>query len=155
MRHVGAHVGGMRRMKRSRKRVQVLISHASQDDWVARQIAFHVKRCGATPFLDVLDLEQGDDYDAKLMKATRESRELIVLFTPAASRSKNVWMEMGSFWGQGKRIVCVLYGFTIAQLLKDKQVPMAVKKLQLVEIDDIDKYFRQLRRRVKKAGCSR
>lgn len=135
-------------MKNSKFRPQVFISHSSQDTWVAKQLASHIQRCGAKAFLDAFDLRHGDDYDQKLSEATRSSTEALVLLTPAARKSSNVWMEVGSFWGQRKRLVCVLYGITIQQLSNDPRIPAFVKKGNQVDLNNVDEYFQQLRRRI-------
>jgi hypothetical protein len=55
-----------------------------------------------------------------------------------------VWMEIGAFWGEGKRIVGVLHGLTTGEVLKNALVPVLLKRLQLVEINDVDTYFAEL-----------
>ena len=133
---------------RRRTRPQIFLSHSSQDTWVATQIANHLRRAGATPFLDVFDIDHGQDYDDVIRRATVNSHEALILLTGAAARSNNVWMEVGAFWGQGKNVTCVLYGVTIASLSKDPKIPAFVKRGQHVGINDIDGYFKKLTRRI-------
>ncbi len=135
-------------MSGSKTRPQVFVSHASEDTWVAKQLAIHIRNCGAKAFLDAFDLRHGDDYDRKLARATMTSTEAVVLFTPAARRSKNVWMEVGSFWGQRKRLVCLLYGISIQQLSSDPRIPAFIKRGHQLDLNDVDEYFQQLRRRI-------
>jgi hypothetical protein len=130
------------------KTFQVFVSHASADTWIARQIAAKVKRCGATCFLDVSDVDHGDDFDRKIRKAARTSREMLVLITPTAIGRPFVWLEIGAFWGSGKRIVAVLHGLTPQQVSTDERLPIALKRIDLVTLNDVDSYFSQLRRRV-------
>lgn len=89
---------------------QVFISHSSVDTWVARQPARAVEECGATCFLDEAHMEYGDDFEDKILAAVRASQELLVLLTPWAIKRPYIWLELGAIWGQGQRIIGVLYG---------------------------------------------
>ena len=133
---------------------QVFVSHSSPDTWVARQIAEHIKRCGAACFLDVADVDSGDDFDAKIRKAIRASREMVVLLTPWATTRPFVWLEVGAFWSSGKRIVAVLHGLSPKEVSTDERLPVVLKRIDLIQLNEIDNYFSQLRRRVSKWGAS-
>lgn len=65
---------------------QVFISHASEDTWVARQLAQIMQWFGATTFLDEADIAYGDDVEERILQAVRTSEELLVLLTPWALR---------------------------------------------------------------------
>ena len=133
---------------------QVFISHSSTDTWVARQIANYICTCGASCFLDESNVQIGDDFEEKIREAANASNELLVLLTPWAIDRPYVWLEMGAFWGPGKRIVGVLYGLTENQLLAMEHVPMLLKRSELISLNEIESYFNQLQRRMQRSGVS-
>lgn len=126
----------------------MFISHSSVDTWVARQIANNVEACGATCFLDRADIEHGDDFEDEIVKAADASHELLVLFTPWAKDSRYIWVEMGMFKRDKKRVVGVLHGVKASEIAADDRIPVLLKRIDLVDLNDIDSYFKQLRRRV-------
>lgn len=129
----------------------VVVSHSSVDTWVARQLAARIEAAsGADVFLDVVDIEKGDDYDEKIWHAINRCRELVVLMTPTARDSKNVWMEVGAMWGRGERTVGILYGIGIDDVRSDPRMPQGFTKLELVHIDDADAFIAELARRVRR-----
>ena len=130
---------------------KVFISHSSKDTWVANQIREHIGRCGAASFLDEADIHHGDDFDAEIVKAAEDSTELLVLLTPWSTDRPYIWLEMGLFW-QKKRIVGVLHGITAKDVSNDERIPSLLKKINLVELNNIDSYFTQLKDRVKNGG---
>jgi len=130
-------------------RVKVFISHASTDAWVARQIEAKIRACGADTFLDCEHVQHGDDFEERIIEGANESTELLVLFTPSARDRKYVWMEVGMFLGARKRIVGVLYGVKKEEIATDAFTPVALKRMNCVEINDIDSYFEQLAKRVR------
>ncbi|MGH9844417.1 MAG: toll/interleukin-1 receptor domain-containing protein [Blastocatellia bacterium] len=129
---------------------QVFISHSSIDTWVARQISRHLADCGARTFLDEADIEYGDDFEEKILAAAQASEELLVLFTPWAIKRPYIWLEIGAVWGQGKRVVGILYGLTASDLVAQDGTPALIKRIDLVEINKLDGYFDQLKGRVER-----
>lgn len=131
---------------------QVFVSHSSIDTWVAKQIAAHVERCGAASFLDADDIDHGDDFDETIVDAADKSHELLVLITPWAKDRPYVWMEIGMFRGKKKRIVGVLHGLKATDISTDEKIPAVLKKIDLVDLNEIDSYFKQLKRRTSRKG---
>jgi hypothetical protein len=129
---------------------QVFISHSSIDTWVARQLSRHVVDCGAITFLDEADIEYGDDFEERILAAARASEELLVLLTPWSIKRPYIWLEIGAVWGQGKRIVGILYGLTTSELVAQDGTPALLKRIDLVEINKIDVYLDQLKKRIKR-----
>jgi hypothetical protein len=107
-----------------------------------------VKALGAACFLDAADIDHGDDFDKVIRKAARASREILVLLTPWATERPFVWLEIGAFWGSGKRIVAVLHGLTAKDVTTNDKLPVVLKRIDVVALNEIDGYFSQLRRRV-------
>lgn len=127
---------------------QVFISHSSVDTWIARQIARHLEERGAKAFLDEADIEYGDDFEERILAAAKSSTELLVLLTPWAIKRPYIWLEIGAVWGQGKRIVGVLHGLSANELVTQEGTPALLKRIDLVEINNIDSYFEQLSSRI-------
>jgi hypothetical protein len=73
----------------------------------------------------------------------------LVLLTPWALKRPFVWMEMGAFWGRRKRIVVILHGLNPKEFTSRESTPAYLKIIDLVNINDLDGYFRQLKSRVK------
>jgi hypothetical protein len=136
------------------KRPRVFISHASTDSWVARQIEAKARLCGAETFLDCEHIEHGDDFEEKIIDAAADCTELVVLFTPTARDRKYVWLEIGMFLGARKRIVGILYGVKKEEISSDQFTPVALKRIDSVDLNDIDTYFNQLSRRVGECEAS-
>lgn len=128
---------------------KVFISHASTDVWVAKQMAIHIRECGADTFLDCEQITHGDDFEERIINESQISDELLVLFTPTAHNRKYVWMEIGMFLGSRKRVVGVLYGITKDEISTDPNTPIALKRIDSVNLNEIDSYFIELRDRVK------
>ncbi len=127
---------------------RVFISHSSRDTWVAKQIAGHVSACGAGTFLDESDIEYGDDFESRIIAAADHSTELLVLLTPWATNRPYIWIEIGLFLRDRKRIICVLHGLTAKEISTDERIPALLKRIELVEINELDGYFNQLKKRV-------
>lgn len=135
-------------MSASSNSLQVFISHSSKDTWVARQIADRISACGAGTFLDEADVAYGDDFDDKIIAAADHSIELLVLLTPWALNRPYIWIEIGLFLNERKRIVVVLHGLTAKEISTDERIPAILKRIDLVEINQLDGYFNQLKKRV-------
>jgi hypothetical protein len=57
-------------------------------------------------------------------------------------------MEIGMFLGARKRIVGVLYGVRKEEIATDQFTPVALKRIDSVDLNEIDSYFAELARRV-------
>lgn len=129
----------------------VFISHSSRDTWVAKQIAREVASCGATPFLDEADVEVGEDFEERILDFLSRADELVVLLTPWALDRPYVWAEIGAAFGRRIPIIGILHGITPTELQERPGIPVFVKKRDLIEINNVDVYFRQLASRVRTA----
>ena len=65
----------------------VFISHASEDTWIAQQIAREVTSRDARPFLDQADIDVGAEFEDDIRRFLDHANELIVLFTPCRSNA--------------------------------------------------------------------
>jgi hypothetical protein len=126
----------------------IFISHSGKDTWVARQIAREISDCGAEPFLDQLEIEVGENFEDKIRASLRRADELLVLLTPWALDRPYVWAELGAAWGKGLPIIGILHGMSATELQTKPGVPVFLKADNLLELNDIELYFRQLRERL-------
>ena len=127
---------------------RVFISHASADTWVAKQIAGHVQGRGASTFLDEEDIQHGDDFEEKILDAEATCTELLVLLTPWSLSRTYIWLEIGFFRRGSKRIVGVLHGVTAQEVATDPRIANLLKKLDVVDLNNIERYFDELHSRV-------
>jgi len=126
----------------------VFISHASGDKWVAGQLKKELVAAGAECFLDTGGIETGDEFDQRLRQALHDAAELLVLLTPAALKRPYVWIEIGIAWSQSKRIVGLLHGMDTSDLAAHDGAPAFFKGMHLRDINELDEYLDELRRRI-------
>jgi hypothetical protein len=69
--------------------------------------------------------------------------------TPWAMQRPYVWAELGVAWGREIPIVVLLHGVTASEFQARPEVPVFLKQRNLLELNSIDGYFAELRRRVK------
>src|SRR5947209_256169 len=133
--------------KKRTKRI-VFDSHSARDTWVAKQIAREIAACGATPFLDEANIDAGGDFEQDIRDFINKADELVVLMTPWALDRPYVWAELGAAWGRRIPIVGILHGMTPTELQSKPGIPVFLKKRDLVDINEIELYFQQLKLRV-------
>jgi len=139
-------------MPKKRPKRFVFVSHSARDTWVAKQIAREISVCGATPFLDEADIDAGGDFEQDIRDFINKADELVVLLTPWALDRPYVWAELGAAWGRGIPLVALLLGLTPSELQMRPGVPVFLKKRNLLELNEIETYLKQLRTRVTRSG---
>lgn len=127
----------------------IFISHSRKDTWVAKQIAREITACGASAFLDEADVEVGDDFEERILEFLEKASELLVLLTPWALDRPDVWAEPGAAWARRIPIVGVLQGLSAAELQSRESIPIFLKRRDMIDINDIDRYFVELATRVR------
>ena len=127
----------------------VFIRHSATDLWVAQQIASHVERCGADTFLDEAQIAVGADFDEEIRNALERANELLILLTPWSLGRPYVWAEAGLAWGRRLPIIGLLNGLTAADLRARPEVPIFLKKRDLLDLNGIAVYLEQLQKRVR------
>jgi hypothetical protein len=135
-------------MPSHRIRRQVFLSHAFPDTWVARQLAREIEELGATTFLDEAHIAAGADFEERILAELRRSHELVVLLTPWALERRYVWAEIGAAWGRRLPIIGLLHGLTAQDIDTKPSVPV-IKSRNLIQLNNVDKYFTELRSRIK------
>ena len=133
---------------------KVFVSHGSHDSWIARQMA----RCigdipGATTFLDVFDIQTGDDFRRRISDEIAGSEEMVVLLTPFSMRRTWLMNEIGLAWGLRKRIVPILFGMTAADMDGgDAGGRGVLEPAHFRGLNEFDAYLRELEGRIGDAG---
>jgi TIR domain len=126
---------------------RVFISHGKLDSWLASQIAARVRLCGSTTFLDETDIAKGDDFKKRIHAEIVKCSELVALFTPWSAQRFWVWVEVGAAWGQGKRVVAVLYGVTVDDLERLGGSKAILEDINIVQLNDFEAYLAELAQR--------
>ena len=126
----------------------VFISHAGEDTWIARQIAREITDRGGQPFLDQEDIDIGAEFEDDIRRFLDQAHELVVLFTPWSLERPYVWAEIGAAWIRGIPIVVVLLGLTPAEFQSRSNMPVFLKKRDMLPLNQIDQYLDQLLERV-------
>ena len=134
----------------SKRKHLVFISHSSLDTWIAKQLAREIRAIGAQPFLDEATIEVGADFEDEIRKFLGRAHELVVLMTPWALERKYVWTELGAAWGRKLPIIVLLHGMTPGELQNKPGVPNFLKKRDMIELNDVDQYLKELRDRVRR-----
>ena len=135
--------------RRDKKKRLVFVSHSARDTWVARQIANEISKCGALPFLDEAEIEIGADFEEEILSFLDRADELVVLMTPWALDRPYVLAELGAAWSRRIPIVILLQGMTPGEFQSRPGVPVFLKKRNMVDLNAIEKYLAELRKRVK------
>ncbi|HET6522814.1 MAG TPA: toll/interleukin-1 receptor domain-containing protein [Geminicoccaceae bacterium] len=124
----------------------VFISHSGRNTWIARQIARAIETHGATAFLDEAEIDAGADFEDEILAALEKADELLVLLTPWAVDRPYIWAEIGAAWFRRIPIVVLLHGITASELRSRPGVPVLTRR-NLLDLNDVDLYLTQLRRR--------
>ena len=133
-----------------RANYNVFVSHASGDTWIARQMANHIEEAGAGTFLDAVWIDHGDDFEDEVIGAADWCDEMVVLLTPWSVERQWLWMEVGLFLKQRKRIVSVTYRLDVP-IDDHPRVPVPLKRRDSVSLEEFDaSYVDQLRSRLEK-----
>jgi hypothetical protein len=135
---------------RIRNKYIVFVSHSAKDTWIAKQIAQHIKSSGARPFLDEAEIGLGEDFEGELLRFLNRANELLVLLTPWALERPYVWAELGAAWSRAIPIIAVLHGITPTDLQDRAGIPVFLKKRDLTDLNNVEKYFLDLKQRVNK-----
>ena len=135
-------------MSDSKFKKLVFVSHSGEDTWIARQIAKEIALRGAQPFLDEAEIAIGAEFEEDILEFLDKADELLVLFTPWALKRPYVWAEIGAAWIRRIPIIVVLHGLTRTEFQSQASTPVLLKKRNIIQLNDIDDYFEQLKKKV-------
>ena len=88
------------------------------------------------------------------MSALRKANELVVLITPWALSRPYVWLEIGAAWYKGIPIIVLLLGMTASEFQEKANIPVELKKRNLIKLNDVDRYVVELTERVNRNNGS-
>lgn len=128
------------------------ISHSGEDTWVAKKLSVECCSAGAETFLDEAQIAVGANFENDILSALRKADELVVLITPWSLKRPYVWMEIGAAWLKGIPIIVLLLGVTSAEFQEKANVPVALKKRNLLPLNNVDRYITELTERVNGNG---
>ena len=134
-----------------RKPYLVFVSHSGEDMWLAQQVAKAVEATGAQAFLDVRDIDHGDNFKQRISEEMPKCRELLALFTPWSRQRPWVRHEIGMADALKLRIVCVFYHVQIADFGAAEGGLGPLDGLNIVDINGFDTYLKALTKRVGKS----
>lgn len=124
------------------------MSHASSDRWVAKQMAAIIERRGKrkriATFLDEKDIEAGDRISDEIKRKIQECDEFVVLLSSAAVDRQWVLIEIGSAWGQDKRVVAII------DKLAPEKLPDIIRDIKAYDLNDFDRFVTELLRRARR-----
>jgi hypothetical protein len=126
---------------------RVFVSHASADGWVARQIAKEIRALGGRTFVDAENIEHGDAFAKAIIEGLDTCSEFVVLLTRSSISRSWVHQEIGAAFYARLKVVGVLYGVSSADFSDMGGMGM-LAETNCVDINDMDDYIRNLRKRV-------
>jgi len=132
----------------TQSRYRVFVSHGSDDSWIAAQVAKHIRDLGADAFLDETSIPKGANFKKTIHREIALSNEVIALFTPWSAKRSWVWIEIGAAWGQDKPVVAVFYGMEFGDLEESGQGKGMLEDINVLQLNDIERYFTELANRV-------
>lgn len=130
----------------------MFVSHSGDDIWLAEQLARCIEDCGAATFLDRRDIDAGDNFKERIREELPECAELVALFTPWSRHRAWVRHEIGMADILKKRIICVFYQVSQQDFMADADGLGPLDGLNIIDINDMNGYFKALERRVKKSA---
>ncbi|MBA3867854.1 MAG: toll/interleukin-1 receptor domain-containing protein [Anaerolineae bacterium] len=84
--------------------MHVFISYKREEEAFARRLHDEVESWGFEPWLDVLNIQQGEEWDHAIHAGMRAAEIVIGVLTPASLTSKNVLDEWGYALSTDKRL---------------------------------------------------
>ena len=126
------------------------ISHSSEDTWIAKKLSLDCEKAGIDTFLDETQIAIGARFEEDILEALKRADELIVLMTPWAMERPYVWLEIGAAWLRGSPMVVILAGLSATNFVTKANIPIAIKERNLVTLNNVDRYLKDLANRSKK-----
>lgn len=119
---------------------------------MAGQIDLRIRASGAATFIDIHDVEKGDDIEDRIFEEMKGCDELLALFTPWVVDRNWLWVEIGAARVRNLRIVAVLHEVNLGMIEREKGGSTFLRSKNAVDINELDSYFRELDERVGRIG---
>lgn len=126
---------------------KIFISHAGKDTAYAKMIGLLLESIGLEYFLDEVSLEGGDIIKAAIMQEMVNSNEVAMILTPNSMNRPFVWAEFGMAMAYEKRITVLVDDLTMEDVFGDGGQAGLLSDIFLMQLEDIDKYLEQVKRR--------
>lgn len=104
---------------------KIFFSYSRVDSGFALQLAKDIRASGIDIWIDQLDIQAGNHWDAAVEKALATSACVLVILTPSSTSSTNVMDEVSYALESGKKIIPVL--------LEDCLPPFRLRRLQRID----------------------
>ena len=117
---------------------KVFISHAAGDREVAKKIAKEVEKTGGRAFYDSRSVRRGDSLARTINETLRKSDLFVAIVSKTSAGSAWLSWEVGAAVGLDKRILL------IANNVKPKELPPALKSFLMVDAQQAGRYLKQL-----------
>lgn len=133
---------------------RVFFSHAGEDKYVVDDwLKPKVEATGAYVFLDIREIQYGDNFRETIFSELRQCDELLVLLTKSALRRPWIFAEIGAAIMGDKRIVAVRYGVLETEL-QESGVMSLIGSTNLLQLkgNDFEEYVSQLKLRVEEVS---
>jgi hypothetical protein len=124
------------------KTMKVFISHSSYDKWVARKLSQEIVELGCTTFLDEKDIKTGQSIDEEVNLHLNNCDDFLILLSPESIKSHWVLIELGGALALRKKVVIVMLH------VGANDIPQPISKYLARDINDIDKYYSEVRERL-------
>ena len=121
----------------------VFISHSSKEKWIARQISKEIIALGAKTWLDLNDLQGGDEIRRSIRLGIRASQEVVVLLSPHSIISPWVVYEGAIADDQGKRITPIFNN------LAPSDIPAPLQGIKAIDLNNFDVFLVELAERIR------
>ena len=116
---------------------KIFFSYSRLDSDFALRLAKDIRAAGIDIWIDQLDIQAGNHWDAAVEKALATSACVLVILTPSSTSSTNVMDEVSFALESGKKIIPVL--------LEDCLAPFRLRRLQRIDFTkDYQAGFKQL-----------
>lgn len=131
---------------------KIFISYSAIDRLIAYSIGNELKRCGAEVFLGTLEIGFRENIEQEILDNLLSCNELWVLvnptrqvlkmnqaisdIVPGSLNSAYVWLETGVAWARNIPIVPILVGISASSFIENEDIPLFLKRKQLIEWQD-------------------
>jgi len=128
--------------------MKIFISHSSRDKWIARKLSEEILQLDCETFLDEKDIETGESIDESIHEHLSDSDDFLLLLTPDSVKSHWVLIELGGALALKKKIIIILL------YLGANDIPQPITKYLARDINEVDKYYKEIRKRLTGKGVT-
>ncbi len=109
---------------------QTFICYAHEDRMSARTLADKLRAAGAPIWFDQWEIRGGSDWDQAIDDALEQCTQMLIILTPAATKSLEVRGELQIAIEQGKRVIPVLF--------EECRIPRQLRVVQYIDMSRQD-----------------